>query len=716
MLNDIFRYLNNPNGHIFLQPQKAQLTASLSCVLYLQSSLDFVDPRVTEEAKRLSVLLCLHDLNLYAIDHWLDHLLALSRSMVSWPDRREIEPLLQSLERLAEIHQSIAALRGSGLLEEEEQDYRQQGQHWQLFGISHAARILLNRVLVHQQAVSSEDYPPQEPHSIPAALRDSNSLMHVSPAIDPNAHYQYPLLFSPIRERYQNIVEELMKTEEPHNQTLSAFILRQASGAFLCRYRGCPRAAQGFHNSDLREKHEESHRPRFQCAHATCGLFGTTFNSRAAMKKHGARYHDEDNTASVPNSLTRKPRRVHENRTLFAFSDAKTKRKAEESRIREEYSETPQASFKGQTTVASSDNRNSASEEKWGTSMFSTNASERHVYEAVSDVYPDTLYNPGLAPITSSLQPRQPAAQDIVSPHRSNLSDLIRLANTKGLVTRSASPVSNSAQYGSPFRESSQFYVEGGSSSTGISAATTRLPSVDRSILQQEREDAHAHTEYRPPSPLDFFPKKPVGLNEVYLDYNNIEEDAEIPFTYSPEITDNPDSYSSSIPQTSDPGFLFVAPSAPPILQQYPFISKSRRQRNSMRRDPDRVPDFPASLTSMESSKSEPSHLYSGIYDPLIGDPSPWRSNHASDWYQSELSPVEAIPNSSEVSRLDAPKPPAIPLGPLSGPRGKLRPLSKALPSRNEWLSPMRKPVRKDLNQEDMDGHRSLWIRKKVPA
>lgn len=263
--------------------------------------------------------------------------------MGSCPDRCELEPLLQSLERLTETHQRIAALRGSSLLEEEEQDHRQEGQYWQLFGISQAARILLNSVLVHQQTVASESYPPEKPHCTPLILQDSNTPILVSPAIDSYANHQYPLLFSDIRKRYQSIVEELMETEEPNNRTLSAFIQRQASGAFLCRYGGCPRAAQGFQSSELRENHEESHRPRFQCALATCGLFGTTFNSRAAMKKHAARYHDEDNTASVPDSLSRKPRDPHVDRTLFAFSDVKTKRKAEGSRAREEYSESLQA-------------------------------------------------------------------------------------------------------------------------------------------------------------------------------------------------------------------------------------------------------------------------------------------------------------------------------------------------------------------------------------
>ena len=619
MLNHIFRYLRNPNRHIFLQSPKAQLTASLSCVLYLQSSLDFVDPRVTEEAKRLSVLHCLHDLNLYAIDHWLDHLLALSRSMGSCPDRSELEPLLRSLERLTERHQSIAALQGSGLLEQDEQNYRQQGQHWHLFGISHAARSLLHMVLVHQQTVLSEDYQPKEPHYMPAALQGSNSPILVSPAIDPAANHQYPVLFSHIRERYQSIVEEFMETEDPNNQTLSAFILRQTSGAFLCRLRGCPRAAQGFHTAELREKHEESHRQRFQCAHATCGLFGTKFNTRAAMKKHAARYHDEDNTASIPNSLTGKSRGTHEERTLFAFSDAKTKRKAGESRVREEYLESLQASFKGQTTLASSDSRHSASEERRDTSMLSTNAAEGHVDSIMSDVYQDSLYNPGLVPTTSSLQPRQQAARGTASPHRSNISDLLHVTNTGLLIARSASPVSNATHYISPFRESSQFTVEGTYSSPSSPADANRITSAAQLRQQQKlKADAYAYAQHHPPSRSEYLnPSKTISPEEAHLDFDNIEEDAELPLTYSLKPTDIRDSSSSSTPQTSDPGSLKMAPSAPAILQQYPFVPRSRRQRNSMRGGPDQAPEFPASLTSMESSKSDPSHLYPGMPQPL---------------------------------------------------------------------------------------------------
>lgn len=528
---------------MFLQPQKAQLTASLSCVLYLQSSLNFVDSRVTEEAKRSSVLLCLHDLNLYAIDYWLDHLLALSKSLVSYPDRCELEPLLRSLERLTEMHQIIAASQGSDLHEAEEQDYRQQGQHWQLFGMSQAARSLLNRVLVHQQTVSSEDHPPKEPHCMPAALQDSSSLIVVSPANDPNANHQYPLLFSQIRNRYRSIVEELMETEEANDQTLSAFKLRQASGAFLCRYPGCSRATQGFHSSVLREKHEESHRPRFQCTHAACGLLGTTFNSQAAMKKHNARYHDEDNTASVPNSLTRKPRCLHEDRTLFTLSDSKMKRKAEGSNFHEEHSGSLQASVKGQTTLASLESWQSASERFMGTSMLLTNGAEEQIDRTMSDVYLDSLPNPRLAPTTSSMQSRQQAARNTESPQSSAISKLQEAANKHRSMARSASPVSNTAHHASPFRESSEFAVEMFASSPSSPANFTRLTPTAQ-LGQQRTWNRYSSLLNSP---------KIVRPKEAHLDFGNIE-DTEMSLTYSLKTTNNPDTSSPSIPHISDPG------------------------------------------------------------------------------------------------------------------------------------------------------------------
>ena len=174
LLNDGFRYLRNTSKYSFLRTEKAQLTVSLSCIFYLQSSLDLVDPRVAEDEKRIGVLLCLHELHLYAIDHWVDHLLALSNSLGSHSGVCELEPLLRALERLTDMHQNLVTLQGSRVCNEEETGSTQREDRWQLLGISPAARNLLDRVLVHQQTVSTDGCWPKEPHCKCAAFQWTN--------------------------------------------------------------------------------------------------------------------------------------------------------------------------------------------------------------------------------------------------------------------------------------------------------------------------------------------------------------------------------------------------------------------------------------------------------------------------------------------------------------------------------------------------------------
>lgn len=171
----VVRYLRNTDKFPFLQPEKAQLTVSLSCVLYLQSSLDFVDPRVAEEEKRLSILEYLHELHLYAIDHWVDHLLALSKLLGSHPGGCELEPLLRGLERLTDMHQNLDALQNSGTCNEGDLIPTQREGRWQSLGISPAVRGLLDRVLTHRETVSSNEHWQKAPHCKHAPLEESES-------------------------------------------------------------------------------------------------------------------------------------------------------------------------------------------------------------------------------------------------------------------------------------------------------------------------------------------------------------------------------------------------------------------------------------------------------------------------------------------------------------------------------------------------------------
>ena len=143
-----------------------------------------------------------------------------------------------------------------------------------------------------------------------------------------------PTLFSMIRTRYQSIVEDILESEPVAGVTeaiLDDFKAKHRSGAFFCRHRKCPRAAQGYNTPELRQMHEESHVPKFQCTEVACGFFGCPFPSRAAIKKHAAQYHNGKSAASIPNFLGRFPGRSHEDIALFTLSNLKTKRRADDS-------------------------------------------------------------------------------------------------------------------------------------------------------------------------------------------------------------------------------------------------------------------------------------------------------------------------------------------------------------------------------------------------
>ena len=96
------------------------------------------------------------------------------------------------------------------------------------------------------------------------------------------------------------------------------FRVSHSSGYYLCSYQGCPRASQGFSSVELRQQHEESHAPRFQCPNPACGFWKCS--SEAALRKHTTKYHDAQDVSDVPNSIHRSVREVPQERSLFRLS------------------------------------------------------------------------------------------------------------------------------------------------------------------------------------------------------------------------------------------------------------------------------------------------------------------------------------------------------------------------------------------------------------
>ena len=317
--------------------RKAQLTVSLSCVLYLSSSLELVDPRVTGDEIRLNVAEGFHDLHLYANDHWLDHLRGLVDSLAdSHLNGAELRILNQALERLTVMHNELAALRSWNNRGDSDLSLSPRENIWHSLQISQTVQKLLDGLLAYRNDASVSNGMTAASHCkslTPHHLHSPILIFHIA---ELDTHPD-PTMFSMIRTRYQDIMEGILESEQVTSTALQNFRARHNSGGFLCRYRSCPRAAQGLNTQEDRQKHEESHAPTFRCTNAACGFFGFTFNTRAAMKHHAAQYHDEENIASVPNSLTARPRGSREDRPLFSLTEAKTKKTTEDTSLLREF-------------------------------------------------------------------------------------------------------------------------------------------------------------------------------------------------------------------------------------------------------------------------------------------------------------------------------------------------------------------------------------------
>ena len=263
----------------------------------------------------------------------------------------------------------------------------------------------------------------------------------------------------------------------------------------------------------------------------------------------------------------------------------------------------------------------------------------------ISDICQDELYIPDMNnSVPSQRQGQQYIPQEnLLSPHKNHVFfEALQAARNEHTNARSVSPRAGAMRERSPFTQTSDFANERFSHSTPSSPA--QVNSAAQMRAQQKAEaDARVLAEHQP-RPVDFAAPNTISPKEVALDYNEAEEDAKMPLfnqdkrenqistltSTTPnlsqsDVDDNTSerSYDNMAPRRqrgsnfaagaasgqSGSNFTFMPPSVPGSVQmpqQYPFISQLRRQNSSsLRSTSDQVPEFPAQLTSMESSKSE---------------------------------------------------------------------------------------------------------------
>jgi 26S proteasome regulatory subunit N4 len=261
----------------------------------------------------------------------------------------------------------------------------------------------------------------------------------------------------------------------------------------------------------------------------------------------------------------------------------------------------------------------------------------------MTDIYADELYNPSFQ-ITSAPPTSTPAPTVVLSPQNDVFSQRLQAANSQHLsASNTQAPLTIPSRERSPFRQGSPLAPSGNN-------FTAQSPNLRFGTATHMREQQKAENDARAlqrqlerTSPEQSTPKT-ISPKDVDLVYHESEEDANTPlfppqqqshgsplhYRPQPILSQDPSesdeiasqrsygsmattrresssAYSTSSQATQQQGnFNFVPPavagSIRQIPQQYPFVPQSRRQPSNLSSVSE---DFPATLTSMESSSSE---------------------------------------------------------------------------------------------------------------
>lgn len=274
----------------------AEVTAFSSCLsalhLYLILSKSSNSPNQIIKL----ILLPTYDFSLYAIDHWIDHLQALSTTQRLIENSGELsrESISTRIRELASACEEnfIDNVKRS---DESDVESTRLEATWQSLNLELSTRKTILRYLVPRVVGYS---------SGPITRHSKHGKLHRMPMTDScvvdTAVTNSGRMLSPLRCQYQEMVENALNFEERANEEVKNFKARRGLGGYLCRHQSCHHSAVGFDSADLRQEHEYSHGPRFQCCEAKCSFFGWTCRSRTAMKAHEKKYHLKQGSTNVP--------------------------------------------------------------------------------------------------------------------------------------------------------------------------------------------------------------------------------------------------------------------------------------------------------------------------------------------------------------------------------------------------------------------------------
>lgn len=240
----------------------------------------------------------------------------------------------------------------------------------------------------------------------------------------------------------------------------------------------------------------------------------------------------------------------------------------------------------------------------------------------VSDAYNDALFSGvAITPAPATSAPKSNPNSQMLSPHRSTINDYLHRAQ----MARSQSPTSSGSRGVSPFRPSSPYIQTAfGQMQRPFTAASVRQAQQARA--SQMEMSQHVANPQRDDTPKTISPKDAV------LEYNESEEDAKMPLfsegeasAFNQQFGGGQQNFSTGVQNNSSrmntwtndaqqrqnvatnnnsAAFNFATPAVNSYTNGLPFSSQNYQSRvQSMKQEEN--PEFPAHLTTMESSASE---------------------------------------------------------------------------------------------------------------
>lgn len=264
-----------------------------------------------------------------------------------------------------------------------------------------------------------------------------------------------------------------------------------------------------------------------------------------------------------------------------------------------------------------------------------------------TDIAADTgFYEPSASAQAVSSKPAQ---SSLLSPYRNSANENVQRALQAAQYARSQSPSSTASRSDSPFRKSSPYRQP---SNTFNSAMNTAVAAREQT---RQADAAYAMKSQMQPSDDD---PKTISPKDALLDYRESDEESKVPLfpdsgasEYDSQYTggdqyrtatqssfDTPSSQSyrrdSWVPQQFSPNFSTASAPSLPQSSSFTFATPSiqnmhsmpmnapsqyRSAPNTMSSGVDQTPEFPAHLTSMESSASE-AEPPSGSQNSVLSD------------------------------------------------------------------------------------------------